>query len=267
MNNTPDKPVVMPKDADLPPPRPGVRYVLVPLLPFIIISDDDLRATIDRRFHWPMLILALLMLPLLVVEFWIDPEEGKPLWWVCVTALTLIWLAFFVEFVVKIAIAECRIEYVRHNWLDIIIIILPMLRPLRAGTGMLRTTRLFTIRGVGIKFARYAFTAVVGLEATERLLLRMGLKDNKDRKNPEKMTRRQLMDEVKRRRLRDDAWERWHTEHIVHLLERGVSLYESPGPELEAVDDEIEAAETTETPSPPDEDPTIGSSCESPSPN
>lgn len=267
MNDSPDRPVLMPRDSELPPPRPGVRHVLVPLLPFIIISDDDLRAMIDRRFHWPMLILALLMLPLLVVEFWIDPEEGKPMWWVCVIALSLIWLAFFVEFVVKIAIAECRIEYVRHNWLDIIIIVLPVLRPFRAGTGILRTSRLFTIRGVGLKFARYAFTAVVGLEATERLLQRLGFKEARARKTPEKMTRRQLIDEVKCRRRRDDAWEQWHSEHLVHLLERGVSLYESPGPELEEVEEEIESVETTETASQPDEDPTIGPSCESPSPN
>ena len=208
----------------LPPPRPGVRHVRVPVGRRIVIADDDLRTRVDRLFHWPMIILALLILPLLAIDLILlqnHPERhGTMLWWFCVTGLAIIWLAFLVEFIIKIAIAECRIEYARRNWLDIVIIVMPMLRPLRVAT-VAKTTRAFTLRGVGMKFARYVFTAVIGLEATERMLQRIGIKPKVGRQDPSSMTRHQLVRELSRLRATTDAWEIWYEAQRAHIETQG----------------------------------------------
>src|SRR5262249_39597481 len=148
--------------APLPPPPPGVRYVRL-RGKGIIIADDDLRARVDHYFHYPMIALALLVLPLLLLDYrYVHESHINPkfepthdwIWWVTITGLTIVWVAFMLEFTVKIAIAECRIEYLKRNWLDVVIIVIPVLRPLRAAA-VARTTRVFTLRGVGFKFARY----------------------------------------------------------------------------------------------------------------
>ncbi|MHC4421614.1 MAG: hypothetical protein ACYS1E_13580 [Planctomycetota bacterium] len=154
-------PAIVPHGTALPPPAPGVRHVPVALVG-IVISDDDLRQRVDRFFHWPMIVLALAILPLLAIEVFRAPAGA--LKWAIEIGFAVIWLAFVIEFVIKITIAECRLEYIRRNWLDIVIILVPLLRPLRAfraTQGLARTTRVFKMRGVGMKCARYIFTVIV----------------------------------------------------------------------------------------------------------
>ena len=223
--------IIVPHGADLPPPPPGVRYVRAPLIG-IVIADDELRDRVRRRFHWPMIILALLVLPVLAIELFARPETWTLLWWLNSSALAIIWLAFLVEFVIKVSIAESRFEYCRHNWLDIIIILLPALRPLRL-TYVAKTTRVFTLRGVGMKVVRYAFTFIIGLEATERMLERLGLKQSRDRKDPRQMTRRELMAEVRDLRRIRDGWEAWYDAEQKFLEERGFEPFREKTPPTE----------------------------------
>ena len=234
------QPAVVPHGTTLPPPAPGVRYVSVPLLG-IVISDDKRRRRVDRFFHWPMIILALAILPLLAIELFHRPEGWQR--WALDIGFGLTWLAFLVEFVIKVAIAESRIEYARRNWLDIVIILVPVLRPLRAAA-VVRTTRVFKLRGIAMKCARSVFTVVVGLEATDRLLRRLGLKAGKEHKRPETMTRHQLMSEVRRLRKRDSAWERWHHAHEEHVATYGGACFVGDRP---AAEDAEERDETDET--------------------
>ncbi|MCZ6834890.1 MAG: hypothetical protein O7G85_03880 [Planctomycetota bacterium] len=261
MSDTTKKPVMVRKGHALPPPRPGVRHVHLFVIPVIVISDDILRKHVDRRFHWPMIVLALLMLPLLVVELLV-PDKSLWLWWVCWSAMTLIWFAFLIEFVVKITIAECRLEYAKRNWLDIFIILLPALRPLRIAS-ITRTSRLFTLRGVGLKFARYIFTVILGMEATDRLLHRIGLKKNREQKHPDKMTRHQISRELLQLRSLANDWEDWYAMHQAYLEARGVELYEVDRPLIDA----LEESEREEDIASPHEEPTMPPPCESPSPN
>ncbi len=209
------RPLVVPRDRPLPPARPGVRYVPVVFVG-VVIADDRLRAQVERRFHWPMIVLALAMLPLLAIEIFSRPAPGSWLAWATLIAAGLIWLAFLIEFVVKISIAEHRLEYVKHNWLDVIILVAPFLRWIRAWK-VARTAKVFTLRGVGMKFARGFVTVLIGMEATERLLERFGVNFRPDRPAPESMTRLQLMRELKRRRAEVDAWEAWYEDHETHV--------------------------------------------------
>jgi len=220
--------VVVPRGTDLPPAPPGVRYVRAPAIG-IVIADDELRARVERRFHWPMIVLALLVLPVLAIELIAHPPTWSLLWWLNSSALVIIWFAFLIEFIIKVSIAECRFEYCRHNWLDIVIILLPALRPLRLAY-VAKTTRVVTLRGVGMKVLRYVITFIIGLEATERMLERFGLKASRDRRDPLQMTRKELIDELTRLRKTRDAWEMWYHAQQEHLIERGFDLFAEDPP-------------------------------------
>ncbi len=208
--------VRVPRGTVLPPPVPGERRVNVRIFG-IVVADDLVRDRVDRVFHWPMIVLALAMLPLLLVEFIRKPEGWYQ--WSLDIGFAIIWLAFVIEFVIKISIAESRIEYARRNWLDLVIILVPVLRPFRAASSVSRTTRVFKLRGIGMKFLKYFFTFIIGFEATDRMLERVGIKLKKELKDPKEMTRYQLMDEVRTRRKSDTAWCEWYEAHCAFLRE------------------------------------------------
>lgn len=186
----------------------------------VLVCDDVLRQKVERFFYLPMIVLALAVLPLLVIEV-MQLSQG----WVQTAvdiAFSFIWVAFFVEFMLKIVIAESRFEYVRRNWLDLCVILVPFLRPLRLSTGLAKTTRMFKLRGVGMKMARHGVAAALGLGATEILLKRFGFNLRSGGAKPaESMTRYELIDEVKRLRRVHESWSKWYVAHNAHVARHG----------------------------------------------
>ncbi len=162
------------------PPPTGCRRVLIPFYGHLDANDQH-RARVDRFFDVPMLILALLVLPLLGIE-WLQYHHNyayvgqaileHPIALAATTAaMVLIWLAFLVEFVIKISIAPSRAQYAWKHWLGIVIIALPLLRPLRAARVLraARTARIFTIRGVAMRILRAGIALVLGLQFVKRI--------------------------------------------------------------------------------------------------
>lgn len=222
----------VPLNSTLPPPPPGVRYVRLKKFG-IIVSDDNLRQKVHRFFQTPMIVLALIALPVLALDYYLVKESSHHhtegwVWWLTFGTLTLIWLAFLAEFVVKITIAENRIEYVRVNWVDMVIIIIPILRPLRVAM-FFRSAQVFTLRGIGFKFLRYIFSTIVGLEAMDRILRRFGLKTIG--KDPEKMTRTELITELIELRKTNQKWREWYVAEQEFVIDQKLKPCEAPPPE------------------------------------
>ena len=69
----------------------------------------------------------------------------------CAWAGYAIWAIFIADYLIRLALANRRLVFVRQNWLDLLLLALPMLRPLRPLRGMLALRLLG--RG-GAKFAR-----------------------------------------------------------------------------------------------------------------
>jgi voltage-gated potassium channel len=115
----------------------------------------------------PLLILALVMIPLIIIPL---VDSGLPAN-VSNTFEAIdyfIWGVFVVEYAVKLLLAPRRWHFVTHNPLDLVVVAVPMLRPLRilrsaralrlsrlsrlgafAGEGAERTKRSLHVRGLG----------------------------------------------------------------------------------------------------------------------
>lgn len=144
--------------------------------------DDALRRRVERGASTPMLIIALLVLPLLAAHHYLN-EHLQQNGWLMLAAeagAALIWFAFTFEFIVMISLAPRRWVYARQHWLDLIIICFPMVAFLRvARLGSLlrmsrlarlqqlgRTLQVFRLRGTMLRL----WKAVLLLELIDRVL-------------------------------------------------------------------------------------------------
>jgi voltage-gated potassium channel len=116
----------------------------------------------ERASELPLLILALAMIPLLLAPAVVDLGDAAK---ATVLAIDwLIWAAFALEYVIRLALTDQRARFVRQQWPDLLIIVLPFLRPLR----VMRSAR-------ALRFLRLArLTAILTVVTREgrRLLTR-----------------------------------------------------------------------------------------------
>ena len=141
-----------------------------------------LRRRLSRDFSVPMLGIALLILPVLGVEFLMKEQVARYTGLRVALHLSTgtIWLAFAAEFIVMISVAEKKLAYLKKHWIDLAIILLPFfafLRSLQALRGtrlaqlaklpmLTKLVRAYRLRGTAIK----AFRALLLLEAVRRWL-------------------------------------------------------------------------------------------------
>ncbi len=177
----------------------------IPFVGWRQCGPDD-RERVDRYFQKPMMLLALFAVPVFAHEFLLPASalEIPAVTLAIEIALLFIWLAFTTEFVVKIAIAESRTRYALKNWLDVFIILLPFLRPLR-GLAMARSLRLarfisvFGLRGAAMKLLRTGVAAVLGWEFLRRWTRAaeaVASDEQRERERLEALSRSALIEEV-----------------------------------------------------------------------
>lgn len=147
-------------------------------------ATDDLEVQLERKLGVPMIVVALLVLPVIAIEFVWAERIVEEAWLAVATQLAgaAIWLAFSVEFLVLISIVKDRWRFVRRHWLDLLIICLPLLaflRVLRLGrlgrllrlnqlTKVSRSARAFRLKGLALRVWR----ALLVLEIVDRTLNR-----------------------------------------------------------------------------------------------
>ncbi len=111
---------------------------------------SDALERFERMTAWPMLLLSLAIIPLLVIPIAVDLSRG--------TARTfdeldwVIWAAFAAEYGIRLYLAPSRGSFFRHNLLDLVVVLLPFLRPLRVmrsarALRLLRAGRAMTFLG------------------------------------------------------------------------------------------------------------------------
>jgi voltage-gated potassium channel len=109
-----------------------------------------------------MLVLALAIIPLLVVPLVVELTLG---WESTLGALEwFIWAAFAVEYVIRLYLAPQKVRFIASNKVDLLIIVLPFLRPLR----VLRSARAMRV----LRAAKGAAFLLRGFDATRAVLVR-----------------------------------------------------------------------------------------------
>lgn len=83
----------------------------------------------ERAVELPLLVLALAMVPLLVLPLVLDLPSGIEATFIALD--WFIWAVFALEYVVRLALTDRRWRFIRRQWPDLLIIVLPFLRPLR----------------------------------------------------------------------------------------------------------------------------------------
>ncbi len=149
-------------------------------LPYIGWSKKNhaLFNRLRQNFSMPMIVIALLIIPLVLIDFRFQEQVQAFIPNIKLyleIGQAFIWVAFALEFMLMISVTDEKVPYCAQNWMDLIIILLPLvyflrtLRVVRAFQGVARIQqlgRLYRLRGVMTKM-RQAFVLA---EAIKRIM-------------------------------------------------------------------------------------------------
>ena len=166
----------------IPPMRVGLtpttahHHIWLPVLGWRA-RTKPLRKELSRHFSVPMILFALMILPVLAVEYFWHEQLQAYLWLaVAVDAATkLIWLAFAVEFFTRLAADDEKLSYCVEHWIDALIVAFPIvsflriMRVLRVAKLMkagrlAKMSRLYRLRGLAMR----GYRALLVLRLLER---------------------------------------------------------------------------------------------------
>ena len=127
---------------------------------------------LERAFSMPMVLIALLILPALVLEFMYRKEllEWPAMSLAVDVGTRLIWLAFALELLFMLAASRDKVGYCISHWLDVAIVVFPLL-PLMRWLPVLRLTQM----GRLVQLSRVYRVRALALRAWRALLLIKGL--------------------------------------------------------------------------------------------
>jgi voltage-gated potassium channel len=85
--------------------------------------------SIERTLNVPMVISSLAFLILFIASLSVGADSPYRSWFE--RGIYFIWILFLLEFTLKLIIAPHRLAFIRKNWFDFLVIILPFLRLFR----------------------------------------------------------------------------------------------------------------------------------------
>jgi voltage-gated potassium channel len=116
----------------------------------------------ERQTALPMLILALAIIPLLLIPTIFELSEGAETTFIALD--WFIWAAFLVEYGIRLYLAPNKTRFIASNKIDLVVIALPFLRPLR----VVRSARALRV----LRAARGATFLIRGIKAAQDVLTR-----------------------------------------------------------------------------------------------
>ena len=136
---------------------------------------EELLHRIERATELPLLILSFIMIPLLVGPlFWELSSSEETIF---LTLDTFIWAIFAIDLVIKFIIVPQRLAYLKRHWLEVLVVIVPFLRPLRilrilifgsrAWVGVRRLVNIDFLLVYGVGLIVIAATVVASVEGGE----------------------------------------------------------------------------------------------------
>ena len=147
-------------------------------------ANRRLRKRLQRRFSLPMIAIALLIMPVLVIEFFMKAQVAQytSLRMLLHVGTGVIWFAFAFEFILMVSVADKKLAYCKKHWIDLAIIALPVFSFLRSFQWLRATraskllklkqvtqlARVYRLRGTAVKTLR----ALVLLDLFQRFMYR-----------------------------------------------------------------------------------------------
>jgi voltage-gated potassium channel len=145
-------------------------------------GGHSLQRRLERRLSVPMMIVALMIMPILITEFFLKDQVAAYRWLRLSlhVGTGLIWFAFAAEFILTFSVTDKKLRYCKQHWIDLAIILLPLISFLRT-LRIMRVARLsklmrvqqltklaraYRLRGTAIK----AMRVLVLFDLTERIL-------------------------------------------------------------------------------------------------
>jgi voltage-gated potassium channel len=104
------------------------------------MNDESLRQRWEDKADWPLTITAVLFLIAYAAPI-LRPDLVSPLPAICQLATWGAWALFVVDYFARLALSRNRAAFVRGNLLDLAVVVLPLLRPLR----LLRLVTLLSV--------------------------------------------------------------------------------------------------------------------------
>ena len=131
----------------------------------------ELSALLERIFSKPMLVIALLILPILLIEFAFKGLVQEHFWLRLVLHLAtgFIWFAFALEFIIMVSATDKKLAYVKKNWIDLAIILIPLISFLRT-LRVLRLAKLAKIQKIA-RLGRVYRVRSLGMKATRAMMM------------------------------------------------------------------------------------------------
>ncbi|MEV7322674.1 potassium channel family protein [Streptomyces sp. NPDC093970] len=128
------------------------------------MERESTQARWEELTQRPLLALAVAFAVAYALPI-VDGSAGHALTAACTGAEWVVWGSFAVDYLVRLALAPRRGEFVRTHWMDLCAVVLPLLQPLR----LLRLVATLTLVGrrarmaSQIRLTTYVVGAVVGL--------------------------------------------------------------------------------------------------------
>jgi voltage-gated potassium channel len=114
----------------------------------------------ERQTAWPMLVLSVAIIPLLLVPWLLELSPGTEAMFLGID--WIIWALFAAEYLVRLYLAPGKWLFVRSNLIDLAVVLVPFLRPLRVARSV-RMLRLLRLAVLGTLFGRALKTATAVL--------------------------------------------------------------------------------------------------------
>jgi len=130
------------------------------------MSDESRRQRWDDHADWPLTIAAVLFLIAYAAPI-LKPDLVSPLPAICQLVTWAAWALFAVDYFARLGLSRDRTAFMRANLLDLAVVVLPLLRPLR----LLRLVTLLSVLNRNVGGSMRGRVAVYVGGATSLILL------------------------------------------------------------------------------------------------
>ena len=115
-------------------------------------NDGSALERFESQTALPMLVLAIAIIPLLLIPLLTEVSGATKT--AIVAAEWFIWAAFALEYMIRLYLAPAKWPFIRSNKIDLVVVLIPFLRPLRVARSaralrILRAVRLVTFAARG----------------------------------------------------------------------------------------------------------------------